>query len=193
MTVVPGTALAAWELVGKQQQQESRLAIQLLQSLYDRKPIWERYVGGSLEIHGHVTVGGINLCACFVVALENSSLGQGHKSIEGEVHLYRDKFPMLVGVGEVTQNARPLASTVRLKLANYCGVFVADTFQSGRPMRREALLRILDGKLRAALTGSGVVLGENVDQVVQRRAEVVDDLSNQDARTITKWIKDPLA
>jgi hypothetical protein len=58
-------------------------------------------------------------------------------------------------------------------------------------MRREALLRILDGELRSALAFPGVVLCEDKDEVVQRRPQVVDDLSNENARTTAERINDP--
>src|SRR5579864_4495994 len=163
---VPASALAAWELVGKQEEQQSRLTIKLLQRLYDRAPVWKLYESGSLEIHSHFRIGTVDVCAAFFVP-EHRDFMESDKAVEREVHVYRDKFPVLVGVGKVAEKARPLASFVRLKLANHCGVFVADALKPGVSMRRETLRRILDGKLRTALGAPRVVLGEHVDQVVQ--------------------------
>src|SRR6266511_4898306 len=184
-------ALARWELVGKKEQQESCLAIKLLQSLYDRQPIWQRYQSGSLEIHSHIAVRGVNLCVPFIASGEDAVFGECHEAIESEVHIYRHKFPVLVGVRQVAENARPFASAIRLKLANNCGVFVADTFEAGMPMRREALLRILNRKLRTVLPGAGVGRRQDIDQVVQRRQQVVDELTNTQARAIAERVKDP--
>src|SRR5207245_1243501 len=60
----------------------------------------------------------------------------------------------------------------------------------GRPMSREALLRILNRELSAALRRSRVALSGDVDQVIKCSAEVVDDLPDHYARPGTQRIYD---
>src|SRR6266568_2892493 len=93
-------SVTRWELVGKNQQQESRLTIKLLQSLYNREPIWERYMCRSLEVHSHFIISGVNVCAIFVVAAHRNVM-HGEETVKCEVNIYRDKFPVLVRIGKV--------------------------------------------------------------------------------------------
>lgn len=180
MTPVRRTALAAWELVGKEEQDRSNLRLKLAQRLYEWPPFWEQYVRGSLEIHAHVVFDGLPRCVVFSA---NPPLGDGPECCHGEVHVYRGKFPVFVGVREIAKDASPFASFVGLKLANDCNVFFADAFEVSLAPRREALLRILDQELSSALRRSGVACGKNVDQVIERRAKVVKDFSGKHARS----------
>ena len=97
-----------------------------------------------------------------------------------QVYVYRGKLPMLVGIRDVTQNARPLTSHKRLILADDCGVFVADAFKAGLPMSRECLYRIINRKLCSVLRRTGVILGEDIDEIIQGGPKVVDDFPSQE-------------
>src|SRR5581483_3049871 len=184
----PRSALAAWELVGKEEQHHSNLRLKLAQRLYERTPIWKQYLGGSLEVHAHVMFRGLALCANFTA---KTPFGDGSKCRHSEVDVYRGKFPVFVGIREIAEGARPFASFVRLKLANDCHVFFTDAFEVARPPSREALLRVLNEELSSALRYPRIALGHHVDQVIERRAEVVDGLSGEHPDSQPKRIDDP--
>src|SRR6266545_4639340 len=119
---VKSAALACWELEGEHAKQKSRLEMELLQRLHDRTPLWEQYLGGTLEVHVHADVLGSALC---VQLAADKVLDKGEHTGNVEVYAYRQNLPVLGGVIDVPKGARPLASFVRLKLANNCHVFLA--------------------------------------------------------------------
>lgn len=89
------TALARWELVGKQVQQESNLVMDLLQRLYDRAPLWEQYLDGSLEVHVHAQVR--QRAVCIEITSERDFM-EREDARHAEVHAYRQNLPVFGGV-----------------------------------------------------------------------------------------------
>lgn len=163
----------------------SNLRFKFLDGLTYRRPLWERYLDGTIDLHLKVVSEGHEIGACL----------QGGACLQASDALARqdlprnavedDEFSVLVFVGDVPEQARPHNSLIRLYLPDDAssrawrytvqerhhrpsrlGVFAGDPSV-------EALWRAFQWKLRRTLLASAAD-----DAVVESGAEVVDGLSD---------------
>ena len=66
------------------------------------------------------------------------------------------EFPVFVSIGEVAENLRRVASTVRLQHLNFCDMCAIETLEPRLNPPREILWRIYDRELRASLLDAGI-------------------------------------
>ncbi len=144
----------------------SNLKFQLLESVYDRRSVVERYVDGDIVIHVHGFASDYRFCATW---------HRGDDDWAGNPC----KVPVFVGIGEIAEYLRPLASITRLQPLDHCNMLVADTFEPGVPPTLEDLWFIIDRKLCTLDDLLGIELSQVIYKVVQSRPQVVDGFPNE--------------
>ena len=147
------------------------LRLKLLQSVYvhDGRSSAELYMDGSLVIHIRGLVGADRFCARFQKM--NGVLSRGLRYCE---------LPVFVGVGEVSNQLRPVASFIRLQPLDSCDMFIAQTFKIPTMPTPEDIFAILDRKLSFLLNRAGIKACELIDQIIECRTQIVNDFSNED-------------
>jgi len=167
--------------------------LQLLKRFYDRRPISERYVRGGVVFHVHYLVAHGEFCAAFGVregiheSLSFVDAFDFDASREADADLRDGEMPVFIWIGNVAKGFRPIASFVRLQQLDRCymsGVEAAkeNTASTAQILpTRESLWRLFDRKLGSFLGLPGVTLSEPIDQVIERSAQVISDLADQDA------------
>jgi len=145
----------------------SNLQFQLLEYVYDRRSIAERYVDGgvTLHIHGFAT-GDYRFCATW------RRVDDGRAGNNCKVHVF-------VGIGESLDEFRPLASLARLQPLDCCNMLVADTFEKGVSPTPELLYAMLDGKLRFVFDLASIEASQLIDKIIQGGSQIVDGFSNE--------------
>ena len=144
----------------------SNLKFQLLECVYDGRPIAERYMKGDDIIHVHGLAGDYR----FYGTWRPSDADWAGKNC---------KVAVFVGIGDTGECLRPIASVTRLQPLDRCNMLVADTFESSLPVGPEALFRILNKKLRALYDLAGIEASQVINQVIQSGSQIVDDLPNE--------------
>lgn len=149
----------------------SNIELQLLQCIYgdNLRSVVEMYINGEIGWHVHFSIGSNRFCATWMKGLDvsDNSIGCGKSSV-------------LIGIREVSDELRPLASIVRLQKLNVCPMFSADTFEPGIPLTPKILWAILDKKLRMVYNRAGIEACNLIDQIVKGSPEIVNDFTNQD-------------
>jgi len=155
----------------------ANLRLQYLKSIYDGRPIFERYLTGDARIHLHCLWKSTPFCReeiCICVAKRTASKC-------GTCGPYFYEVPMLVCVGQNPKKAQRIVSIIRLQSLNQCAVFDADSFKVSLNPTAKLLWRIVDRKLCALSRLPIVKFRQGVDHLVQGRAESHNDTT--DART----------
>jgi hypothetical protein len=155
----------------------SNLRLDFLKRLYDRRPIAELYASGEHCLHIHFRSVG-SFCATYRA---------GHIREIGDMGLIdnvkrqfvfglgRDKVDVLVGVGKVLKDGRPLTSTVRLQRLDCCHMRGIEAIQPSSPYPPfEALLAAFDRELSSFDNAPGIEAGEFKDEVIEGRSQIVD-------------------
>lgn len=147
----------------------SNLLFEFMERFQDQSSILERYIRGELALHVHfVKPSGIG---CFLIEAE----------IDADLTLESRHYqsPVLIRVGQISQNSRPLTTRVRLQEADSCLVFDRESIESP-DMRLPSLFLVFDRKLRILLDVSRVQDGKFINEVIESGPKVVDRLSDQD-------------
>ncbi len=114
--------------------QVSNLEFELLQRLYDRRSIAERYTKGEVSLHMHIQqISGAIFCAVYMSRNTfefTGSMRRNFNNALGQVNK-RSEMPMFVWIREKCQEMRPCSSFVRLQSLNTCDMFDAESFQKG--------------------------------------------------------------
>src|SRR3954470_11279043 len=108
------------------------LRLEYLQRFFDRRPIFERYLRGEMEIHTHLQPTAVNvdrkgssrqpeLCV-YLRVVDAVDRDLRHVKCGAE----RREAPMLVRVGQVAESCRPVRSLVGLQLLDRCQMGVAE-------------------------------------------------------------------
>jgi len=143
--------------------------LEYLKRLYDKRPIFERYVEGEIEVHLHFDWNGSGWCFRYR-GLNDGHGGLPSRKQDTEVFVF-------VFIGEGPQCASPFASIARLVLLDHCDMFSADAVKEGLEASRESLYRIFDRKLRSRLLNTRIETRQVEHQVIQGAAEIVNDLT----------------
>jgi hypothetical protein len=88
---------------------------------------------------------------------------------------------VFVGVGDVAQQSRPVASVVRLQRLHCCDMAGIESHKASVAVPREVLWSVFNGKLRAVLDLPGIKPSKLEDEVVQCGPEIVANFHDQDA------------
>jgi len=146
----------------------SNLHFKLSKLVYNRTPVFERYLNNDITIHCHGDcVGAIPVCLVFRRRIEGSCIVRE-----------LNEFDVLTSIGEFSEKMRPVASIVRLYPLDQCDVFGADAVKKTGPLFPKDVLLALDRKLKA----SGDVLLRQIEsrecgnQVVERCPKVLDNV-----------------
>ena len=145
----------------------SNMQFELMEAFYDIRPIFERYLDGSVVMHIHRLTGKDSICVTCVNA---------------ESHWMRDcsEVPMFVWVGKVSEEPRPMASRIRLQPLEHCDVFSSQSPETPQVFP-EVTLRIYDNKLCLLYDTFGVKTGQLINQIVQGDPQVLYDFPNEPA------------
>ena len=160
------------------------LRLDFLKSLYDRRPISELYERGDIHICVHFR-STIELCAKYrALGLRRGGERPGKRiATRFSNDLHRDEVPVFVGVGNFLEDLRPLASAVRLQPLDFCpmrGVHAAEESKLLYPSL-EILLSVFNRKLCPLEVESGIEGGEIKDKIVKSSAQIIANLTNQNA------------
>jgi hypothetical protein len=163
------------------------LRLNFLKLIYDRRPIGEQYCSGEVCLHVHF--GAIQgYCATYraghvpeIVEMESVHDMNSEFMLSGS----RDKGPVLVGIGHVSKDGSPLASSVRLQCLDSCDMRGIEAIEpSTINPRFEALALTFNRKLASFDVESGVEARKFKGQVIEGRSQIVDNLANQDAKSM---------
>lgn len=172
----------ALELRFEEFKHRSDLRNELWQSGHHRRPVWERYVEGRLVVHAPRAGAALptsGFCLRFRAAHIDSRVPSPSDEMER---------PVLVLVGDVPKNARPVASFVRLIPLDDSYVFILHAFETGLPPSREALWAILDRELGLFAGSALPKKGQLIDKVVQSDPQIVDDLPGDQAEHLWRRV-----
>jgi hypothetical protein len=156
----------------------SHLRMEYLKRFADRRPIIEQYLRAAIVIHAHFAKSTVNGCHDRVclryrrVQAQIDSFG-GETAHNGPFH----EVPVFIDVGESVQKLE-VRSVVRLEPLDQCDVFVAEMFETARPILLKELWSIIDRKLSAILLVPRMDTSANKNNVVERCAKVENDLAN---------------
>lgn len=140
------------------------------------------------EIHIHFSAAGWMHCATFRAENLRESSVSGPFLMPHGIHADHEpvgsvgQFAVFIGVGNISQNGRPIASAVRLQPLDCCPMWPTDSDQIAISEPIETALEVAYRKLSASLDGAAVVLGEPINEVVQRSSEIVSDLTEQNPK-----------
>jgi hypothetical protein len=147
------------------------LKLQYLKRLYERKPVWERYLGGELlHVHGSNVNASIGVCATF----------QRDTNTPDILCPLDNKMRMLVFVGQNPQTCKPIRTIVRLNPLEQCDVYVADAFEKCITMTPKRLFAIFNRELdeMADLLRAGVLEGNQCRKIIEGRTEAIGELAD---------------
>jgi len=165
----------------------SNLEFDFLKRLYDRRSIAELYRGSEQSLHIHFrTVSGY--CATYRAG-HIAEIGQmipvNNVNCNFVIGLSRNERPVLIGVGQVSEDSRPLISTIRLQRLDSCHMRGIETVEpSSIYPPRKSLSLVFDRELSAINVESAVQNRQFIDQVIEGRSEIVTDFPDQDAKTM---------
>lgn len=158
---------------------------------YKDRRIVQLYLNGDVapHLHGKLLLGGraVRFCLIFRNA-EKEHLAGTHGGHDGKV-----EFPVFVPVAEFSENGQPIrtrvaaAVIVGLQLADDClGLGGNALYKSGISGRYFFIEGGVVGEYRECGVAGGSIAGrddELVGQMVERRSQVMEDFSDQDAKT----------
>lgn len=153
------------------------LKMELLKSFYDGRSIAERYINGEILLHVHGFASDYRFCATW---------RQG----DGDSPCNSNEVPVFVWVGNLSEDARPIASIARLQLLDSCNMYIADTFETVLSPPIENLFAIIDGKLCFIYDLLGVKASQLIDQVIQGSSQIIDGFANENASKMRNWLHD---
>ena len=142
------------------------LQLKLLECVYGRRPIAERYANGDATLHIHGSAGHYLFCA---------------EWRRRDVELTSDRYevPVFVGIGQGLEHTRPVTSVERLQSLDRCNMLITDTFEKGIAPSPETIFSILNRKLRSVYDIADVQLSQVIDEVIQGGPQVIGDLANE--------------
>jgi len=167
----------------------SNLRLDFLKRLYDRRSVGELYCSGESNLHIHFrTVG--SYCATYCAGHITEVVKMvpvNDVNREFTIGLSGNKGPVLVGVGQVFENGRPVTSTVRLQrldCCNMCGIESVEPSSIYPPFKSLSL--VFDRKLGAIYDEPGIENRKFIDQIIERRPEIITNFSDQDAKAVVE-------
>ena len=153
------------ELVLEGIKRMSNIRYELFKTFYDRRPIVEHYLDGSVVIHVHVFTSQDAFCIL---------------TMHSDDHwmLYDSEKPMFTWVGQVSKELRPIGSFVWLQPLNCCDV--VGTHPSKMPeLSLELLWGIYNDKLTLLDNALGIKASHLINEEIKGNTQVLDDLAYQ--------------
>lgn len=159
------------------------LRLDFLKSLYDRRSVAELYLQGEVCLHVHFHTSGGMVCACYFAGqVEETKSISGGVNLKLEPALIVNKSSVFVWVGDVSESARPIASTVWLESLDCCDMRGIETVEPSAIFpKRESLWSVFNGKLGAIHDASRIENGQLIDKIIEGGSEVVTNLPHQNA------------
>jgi hypothetical protein len=161
----------------------SNARFKFLQRLEDKRPVAERYAEGDVHFHLHFLSGNGMFCACYGAGniQKLQAIGVG---VEGDVKtsLIDRQMPVFVGVGQLAETPRPVASLVRLKRLDGCNMSCVEGLEPTALPMLKALGLVLDRELGIPVDLAGIQNGKFIDQIIEGGSEIVTKLADQDAQ-----------
>jgi hypothetical protein len=162
----------------------SSLGLDNLKRLYDRRAVveLERRSEHSLDIHFR-TIG--SYCATYCSRHISEIIDMvpiNNVNREFMFGLTRNKHDVLIDIGKVSQGGRPITSTVRLQRLNSCHMRRIEAVEPPTvyPPPKSFFIPF-DRELSAVNDEPGIESGSLENEVVERRAKVVDDFPDENA------------
>ena len=155
----------------------SNAGFDFLERLCDRRAVAEQYFNGDGDVHIHLFFSGRAWCANYIcgrtgMVAENNGSG-----------FYVYETVVFVEVVEIPKICGPLASLIRLKPLDHCYMAVTDSLEEGLAPSIKSLSLAFDRKLGARWLAASVEKCKSVDEIIERAAEIIADLPNEDCRS----------
>lgn len=147
-----------------------------LQRLYKWPLSIQDYVEHRVDAHVHIHCGETRWCGVYRSRVDGHVCGE---KVGDDV-----EFPVLVDVCDSGESFRPVDSIVRLQSLNRCDMCAVDSLEEGFLPSFEAVWRVFDRKLRAALLDSAIKLGEAENEIVEGRPQIIGDVASEDRDSI---------
>jgi hypothetical protein len=153
--------------------------------LYNGESIVKRYAEGVLSFHVHIAAVAPYAVEHFSrAALEAARRASSQLEVVLEVSPHFNQVPVLVRVGDALESFRPLDSFVRLVLLDSAYVRVRNASQESVPLAAKSGVGRFDWDLRSLLNDApGVVFRKFINQVIERRPEIMDAVADCQAKT----------
>jgi hypothetical protein len=145
-----------------------------LKRLSDRRSIVKQYLKRDVDVHVHLNASGVWWCANYVCG--GDVLATSKCGARPDVY----KSIVFIEIVEVSELRGPLRSIVRLKPLDHCYMSVVDTLEISISPTIKTLSRAFDRELRSRWLPICIKESEGVDQIIERAAQVIANLSNED-------------
>jgi len=149
--------------------------------------VWKRYVDFVLRIDIDISTALPDSRKNFFRLTLHRAFAASNDCVTRTTSTNGYQFPMFVWVGNITEGFRPCDSVVGLQTLNLVDMPLVQSAQvSFRAGLKAALFvfgierDIFDEELRSVLTTAGIVPREFVDEVIEGRTQIVNDLTNYD-------------
>jgi len=166
---------------------QSNAALNFLKRLYDRRPIWERYLEGNVRLHLHYS---FSVTPSFKRDIE-VCIGCRPDQFDVMGLLINDnEAVMLVEVGEVAEQAHTVPTRIRLASLNQCDVCIADSQEIVASPSLEDLRIAFNRKLDILADAARVLLREGTGNVIQGIAKAVGEFANTHSDLDSEVVKE---
>ena len=175
-----GSSLSSLEVLLEVGKRISNFRLDFLDCLYDRRPVFERYLAGDVDLHLHGRVPSYGMvCVTLEAQASRNVPFETGVDVKSAVVTDADKVPVFIGVGTITEPGCPLASVVRLQPLNCCDMGGVKSYEESGRVAAKDIWVAFNGKLRAALFRAGIKFSEFEHQIVHSGSEIVENLSDQ--------------
>jgi hypothetical protein len=118
---VSAAATGALKLRLERLKRLSNLRLEFMKRLYDWRPIVEQYLQGNCELHVHFLTGNGMLCARYRPReIEEAKSFSIRPKPSFESSSMENEVSVFVGIGDIPQYSRPIASSIRLQILDNC-------------------------------------------------------------------------
>jgi hypothetical protein len=103
--------------------------------VFDRRPIFEQYLAGDVDLHVHFLAGERMWCLTSNAPTSAEVFFQSGVNSDPDLSTAGDNMPVLVHVGEIAEPPRPVASIIWLQPFNCCDMNGVDGMALPRPAK----------------------------------------------------------
>jgi hypothetical protein len=155
--------------------------MEYLKCFSDRLPIVQQYIVGKMELHAHLIARNSTTSLC-IRYWDKSAKALGW---------LKSELPVFVTVGNTIEESQNREAVVRLEALNQCDLFDGEELQR-RVLTAFDFFKVIwavaDRKLCEVLLGGSIVTSEIEDDVIERRAGMVQELTDKTNRFIVDAI-----
>ena len=162
----------------------SNASLNFLKRLFDRRSVAELYLQGDVDLHVHfLTRNGVFCARLCAFNIEKAQPVSRREHVKSKSTLVEMKAPVLIRVGKIPKEWRPVATLIRLEPLDCCYMSRIEAIEPTSLLpERKSLLLAFDWKLRALNNPAGIENSQLINQIIEGGSEVVANLPNKDAK-----------